>query len=249
MPGNEFETLVFTKEGGIATVLMNRPQVMNAMNHTMFEELVAGFKLCETDIEIRAVILKGTGRAFCTGDDLKSGGAPAYMDEEMAYQGGYLNVVRAIRRLRKPVIASVHGYALAAGLDLALACDLVFAAEDAKLGTAYVQRGFTGGTYLLPQFVGLRKAIEMLFTGEMIDGREAERIGLINRAVPVDQLQALVDEWADRFATAATKAIAYSKMGLYVATRHRTTRKGSRLFWRSVSQNTRDCRVGKWSIK
>ena len=213
-----FETILFEKEDGIATITLNRPQVLNAMNYQMWRELETAVIMCEEDPEVRVVVMKGAGRAFCTGDDFIGGtDVPEWWDAEMVNQTAYFNIIKRLWYLRKPVIGSVHGYALAAGLDMALVSDIVITTKDTKFGAIYATRGFTGATYLLTKFVGLRKALELQLTGEMIDGTEAERIGLVTKAVPADELDATVKELATKFAKAATKAIGYAKRGVHEA--------------------------------
>jgi len=127
---------------------------------------------------------------------------------------GYVRLVKALRELRKPVIASINGYALGAGFDLALACDFRIASENSRFGMPYVLRGLVGGTALLPRYVGIGKATELLFTGEVIDAKEAERLGLVNKVVKAEELEKATEELANKLARAATMAIGLTKRAL-----------------------------------
>ena len=209
-----YETIVYEKQNGIATITLNRPQALNAITYHMIVELIDAMSDAEDDGEVRVVVLKGAGRAFCAGDDIKGMGGPLAgnppFSVRMKY--GYLRVMLALRNIPKPVIASCHGYTLGAGFDFALAADYRLAAEDCKFGAVFVQRGLGGGcTYLLPKMVGLAKASELLLLGDMFDAREAERLGLVNKVVPPDKLEEETLALATRFAKMATRAIGIIK--------------------------------------
>ena len=198
-----YEFLIFEKQGPAATITLNRPESLNALNNQLRVEIVQCIDECGDDDEIRVAVIRGSGRAFCAGDDLRSGGT----NDPPSRRKGPTDVILAVRHLRKPVIAALHGYAFGAGMELAMACDIRIAAEGTQLAEPFVKRGIMYGGYLLPRYVGLGRATEMLFTGEPITAEEAESWGLVNRVVPADKLDATVDEWVQRFATAATMAI------------------------------------------
>ncbi|MFQ5934112.1 MAG: enoyl-CoA hydratase/isomerase family protein [Dehalococcoidia bacterium] len=212
-----YEGIIYQKRDGIATITLNRPDKLNAINFQVIDEMLEAISDTAVDDKARVMVIKGAGRAFSAGDDLKGMGESSRKigKDMVSYQiEGHPRFVKAIRGLMKPVIASVHGYALGAACELVLACDLVIAAEDARLGLPYVQRGIGSGTYTVPLSVGYRKACELLFLGDWISGKEAERIGMINRAVPADQLDAAVKELAGRLAKGATVAIAQMKRAM-----------------------------------
>jgi enoyl-CoA hydratase/carnithine racemase len=214
------KTIIFSKEGNIATITLNRPEVLNALNFRLIDEFVEAIQKVVEDEDIRVLVIGGSGRAFCAGDDLKGmqepGETPPKSKAEMdAYlRRGYVRLIKALRNLEKPVIASINGYALGAGFDLALACDFRIASENSKFGMPFVLRGLVAGTCLLPRFVGIAKATELLFTGEMIDAKEAERLGLVNKVVKVEDLEKVTREFAERFSKAATRAIGLMKRAM-----------------------------------
>jgi 2-(1,2-epoxy-1,2-dihydrophenyl)acetyl-CoA isomerase len=214
----DYETIIFEKEGGVATITMNRPQTLNATNFRMIEEIIHAMSEVAGDDEVRAVVITGAGRGFCSGDDRKGmGPAPGGSMIEGLRQRNH-TLIRAIRNLRKPVIAAVNGNAHGMGSDIMLACDFRIASENAKLGdlrTRYAITIGSGGTYMLPRLVGLAKAIELIFTGEMIDAKEAERIGLVNKTVPADRFKAEVMELANKLAQGPTKVIGIAKAEIY----------------------------------
>jgi enoyl-CoA hydratase/carnithine racemase len=193
---------------------------MNALNFRVIDEFVHAVRKVAEDEAIRVLVIKGVGRAFCAGDDLKGmqepgEPSPKSAPETEAYLWrGYVRLIKALRDLRKPVIASINGYALGAGFDLALACDFRIASENSRFGMPYVLRGLVGGTALLPRYVGIAKATELLFTGEMIDAKEAERWGLVNKVVKAEDLEKATEELANRFANAATMAIGLTKRAI-----------------------------------
>jgi enoyl-CoA hydratase len=181
---------------------LNRPAKLNALNGELVAALVAALDTAEADPEVRVIVLQGAGRAFSSGYDLTEEaegaiGGPVAWREALA-----VDVAATLRFLDspKPVIAQVHGYALAGGLELAMACDLIVAADGTKLGEPEIRYGSAPVTLLMPYLIGQKRTRELLFTGDLIDAAEAERIGLINRVVPADDLAAEVDRLADRLA-------------------------------------------------
>jgi enoyl-CoA hydratase len=176
-----FETIIFEKKRGVAKIILNRPEVLNAMNDVMFREIGQALEDSEEDNTIRVVVITGKGRAFCTGVDLKF--SREKLDSQKAredfYRYGNRVKMRRIVEMSKPVIAAVNGFALAGGFEIMLACDLAIASEDAQIGDQHMIYGFFGAggsPYRLPLLVGMRKAKELIFTGKMISGKEAERI-------------------------------------------------------------------------
>ena len=210
----EFKTILYEKQEGIATITLNRPERLNAINRAVVRDVTAALEDCRTDHKVRAIVLKGAGRAFCAGDDIKGdpnqGWSPPDIQERL--RTGYLKIMQELFSLRKPTIAQIHGYACGAGLDLSLACDFRIIASDARLAAIFVKRGLGGGCcYLLPRYVGLGKATEMLFLGEWMTAEEALRWGIAYRVVPVEELADAVQEFAERLARGPTRSYALIK--------------------------------------
>jgi 2-(1,2-epoxy-1,2-dihydrophenyl)acetyl-CoA isomerase len=190
----------------VGTLTLNRPDKLNAFFGTMRDEIAEGLAGLGDDEDVRAVIVTGTGRAFCAGADvqylaklIESG----EMDEAAALVDAGRRVVRAIRGMPKPVIAALNGPAAGGGANMALACDLRIASERAAVGQTFNRIGLHpdwGGTYLVPRLVGPARAAELFFLGEMVDAREAERIGLVNRVVAHERLMDEARSWAERLA-------------------------------------------------
>jgi enoyl-CoA hydratase len=192
---------------------LNRPAKLNAINAELRDSLGSAIQEAATDPAIRVVVIKGSGRAFCSGYDLSEAAPPdAWGWRELLAED--VAVTLAIWRCPKPVIAQVHGYALAGGLELAMACDLVVAAEDAQLGEPEIRFGSAPVTLLMPFLIGQKKTRELLFTGDLVDGRGAARIGLVNRAVPADRLDAEVELLADKLARVPGDVMAPTKLML-----------------------------------
>lgn len=215
----EFECIVYEKREAIAIITLNRPKVLNAMNKQLWTDFQAALSDVKADPAIKALIITGQGRAFSTGADLKESKTrtiEAYREYLVELQ----EASRQLIRFDKPTIAAINGYALGSGYELALACDIRIAAQDAQIGSpeAKVTSSVTGGAMRLVQdLIGPAKARELLFTGTYITGQEAERIGLVNRSVPS---QVLMDEALKMAATIAENSafsIRMIKKGLRMA--------------------------------
>jgi enoyl-CoA hydratase len=215
----DFECIIYEKSEGVATIKLNRPRVLNAMNKQLWVDFQAALADARADETVKALIITGEGRAFSTGADLKESktrSAEAYRD----YLEELQEASKKIIHFEKPTIAAVNGYALGSGYELALACDIRIAAEDAQIGSpeARVTSSVTGGAMrLIQDLVGPGKAKELLFTAENIDGKEAERIGLVNKAVPADILMQTAREMAARIAANSAFSIKMIKKGLHMA--------------------------------
>lgn len=211
---SSYKFLLFEKENGIATVTLNRPEVYNALNDEITFELQDAFREAAKDDSIRVVILTGQGKAFCAGQDLKassSAGKRSFMD---SLHKRYNPLIRAMRGLPKPVICRLNGVAAGAGCSIALACDMIIAAESATLIEVFINIGLvpdSGSSFFLPRLTGMAKAFELCTMGSRIKADEGVRLGLINRCVPEGQLDAVVKEHADYFSNAPTKAIGLIK--------------------------------------
>jgi len=211
------ETLeVERTDSGIATVTLNRPQKKNAIDDTMWDELLATFRSLAPDTGVRVVVVTGAGGAFCSGADLSSdfAGNAAVAGQQLAFMRRVTDVVLALHRLPKPTIAKVGGVAAGAGANLAFGCDLIVASDEARFTEIFVKRGLSidgGGSWLLPRLIGLHKAKELAFFADIISAKEAEEYGLVNRVVPAAELDAFVDGWASRLAAGAPIALAHTK--------------------------------------
>jgi 2-(1,2-epoxy-1,2-dihydrophenyl)acetyl-CoA isomerase len=220
-----YETLLYDLEQDVATITLNRPAVLNAVSSQMIEELQAVLDIIRDDAAVRAVVLTGAGRGFCSGADLKTrqrvkpSEAPADAGNAGAQRlrRTFNPLILAIRTIEKPFIAAVNGVAAGAGCNLALACDIVLASDTARFGNVFTRIGLIpdcGGHFFLPRLIGFHKAAELMFTGDIIDAHEAERIGLINRVVPDAELAKQTRELAERLARGPTRAIGLCKRTL-----------------------------------
>lgn len=209
---------------GIAWITLDRPDVKNAISPDQRNRVIALLAEASADLGVRAVVLGATGDAFCTGADLRARRDPAPRPADAPERAvgevakmireGAQALVAAVMDCEKPVIAAVGGTAAGIGAHLAFACDLVIAAEGVRFIEVFVRRGLVpdgGGAYLLPRIVGLQKAKELLFFGDDLSATDAAALGLVNKVVAADQLDATVDEWAGRLAVAPTRALALTK--------------------------------------
>jgi enoyl-CoA hydratase len=215
----DFECIIYEKEEGIAIIKLNRTKVLNAMNKQLWLDFQVALEDVKSDPEIKALIVTGEGRAFSTGADLKES-KDRSIEDYRDYLVELQEATRKIIRFEKPIIAAINGYALGSGYELALACDIRIAAEDAQIGSpeARVTSSVTGGAMRLVQdLIGPGKAKELLFTAEYIDGKEAERIGLVNKAVPLEQLMEEAKEMASKIAKNSSFSIKMIKTGLNMA--------------------------------
>ena len=206
----------------IATVTLDRPQVKNALNRELYGRLEQAFHDAHNDPEVRCVVLTGEGSAFCSGDDVREimlapnvGGEPPVRTRDPKPRP--TPAAMAVLECDKPVIAAVNGAAVGWGMDLTLFCDIRIASDRAKFGELFIKRGLVsdiGGLWRLPQIVGPSKAAELLFTGDIIDAAEAERIGLVSRVVPHDELMPAAMEMARKIAANPPIAMRFMKQGL-----------------------------------
>lgn len=215
-----FPVLVRTS-GPIATIILNRPQRLNAVSLDLYREFLRQMDHAEANEAIRVIILTGEGRAFCVGADLKDHGSANRTEaEKRSYTETAQEVCTRIQHSPKPVICMVRGYALGAGAEMALSSDFVLMEETAQIGFPEISIGtYIGGglSFLLPQLVGLPKAKELLFLGERIDGRTAASIGLIYRSAPPNMLAPAVESLADRLSGLAPIPLAIIKQRLRTA--------------------------------
>ncbi len=205
------ETIDVTRtEAGLVTVTLDRPEKRNAINVAMWDELEATFHEISRSRTDRVVVVTGAGGAFCSGQDLSAVGTGS-MYYTMRRIG---EIALSLHRLPQPTIAKVVGVAAGAGLNLALGCDLIVAADDARFSEVFSRRGLSidfGGSWLLPRLIGLHRAKELAFFAEIIDAAEAKELGLVNRVVPREEIDAFVDDWAAKLLAGPPIALAQTK--------------------------------------
>ncbi|MBD0371153.1 MAG: enoyl-CoA hydratase family protein [Pyrinomonadaceae bacterium] len=212
------KSFLFEVRDGVGWITLNRPERLNALTFEVYRELTDAFAALRTEDEVRAVVITGAGRAFCSGGDVREIIGPLFeRDTEglLEFTRMTCELVRNIRALLKPVIASLNGTTAGAGACIALASDIRIASEAAKIAFLFVRVGLSGAdmgaAYLLPRVVGLAKATELLYTGDFIEAREAERIGLYNRVVSSEELSNSTTELAVRLARGPGFALAMTK--------------------------------------
>lgn len=210
-----FSTILVEKSEQIAVLTLNRPEARNALDLVMREEIGTVLDDAEADETVRVLVMTGAGEHFCAGGDVKSMKAQRHTAAEGRARVDSLN--RMVRRLvdfPKPTLAMVDGFAVGAGFNLALCCDLIVASDRARFGALFARIGLIpdgGGTYFLPRLVGLAKAKELVFTADVIDAEEARRLGVVNRVVPAGELRRATLELARRIATGPPKVLALAK--------------------------------------
>jgi enoyl-CoA hydratase/carnithine racemase len=209
----DFEKIIFEKKGRVAFVRINNQEKRNALDMVVRRELGDAIEIADKDEEIKVIVITGEGKSFCAGGDIKD-----WRDFDVIEGRERIKAIqRPIEKIvksEKPVIAMVRGHAVGAGLSLILACDMVIASEDARFGAPFVRMGLVpdaGGLFFLPRTVGIFKAKELFFTGEMIDVKEAQRIGIVNRVVPGDSLEDEVMKLAVKIADGPSVAIGMMK--------------------------------------
>ena len=211
-------TFLYEQSDGIATITLNRPERLNAITFDVYHELTDFLTKLRDEEDVRVVIITGAGRAFCSGGDVRDIiGALQGRDAEGLLEFTRLtcDLIRNMRALPKPIIASLNGITAGAGACIALAADIRIAAEEAKIAFVFVKVGLAGtdmgATYLLPRVVGLAKATELLMTGDFIEAPEAERIGLYNRVVPRAELESATRQFAEKLANGPALGVAKTK--------------------------------------
>ncbi len=220
----EFKDIIYEKDGGFATIYFNRPERLNALGGNMQEDTVRAIKDARDDRSVRVIIITGKGRAFCSGGDvrdLSSSRERADDDGPFERRRGFvegMNLPLFLRSIEKPVIAAVNGAAVGAGCDFAMGSDIRIAGESARFGEVFARIGLfpgTGGTYLAPRIVGTAKALELIWSGDIIDAHEALRIGLVTAVVPDDRLLEETRRFCQRFVDGPPLAISLAKSAVY----------------------------------
>ena len=214
----DYQNIIWDQQEGVGIITLNRPDALNALNHAHLVELNHAVERAEFDPGVRSLVITGAGRGFSAGADVKEWGAGAGDDEPAA---GWVDLAHAliarIYRMPKPIVAAVNGVAVGAGCDIALASDLRVASTSARFGQAYIRVGYcpdAGGSYLLPRLIGEARAMEMIYTGRIIDADEAHRIGLLNDLVEPEELMPSALDLAGRLAKGPTIAIGLSKQNI-----------------------------------
>jgi enoyl-CoA hydratase len=213
----EYKNIIVKHEGAVAIITLNRPKALNALNSELLQELVAALEAIDSDDQLHVTVLTGSERAFAAGADIREMAPKSYM--EMYRENFFAGAADRIAAMRKPIIAAVAGYALGGGCELAMLCDFVIAADNAKFGQPEINIGVMpgiGGTQRLTRYVGKSKAMEMCLTGRNMDAAEAERAGLVSRVVPVGDLLAE--------ATKAAQTIAEQSMPVVMMTKEAINR-------------------------
>jgi enoyl-CoA hydratase len=201
----------------IGYVTLNRPDKLNALNMELRRELSAALAKADADEATSVVVLRGNGRAFCVGYDLGGGGNEAWRRDALKFHqrlSASLVLELAPWYMRKPVIASVQGYALGAGCELAMFCDLTIAADDTRFGEPETRHSQAGPGFVMPWIIGFKKARELLYLGDMIDAQTALDLGMVNRVVPRENLAEATEKFARRLALIAPEALAATKLAI-----------------------------------
>ena len=210
-----YNSLLYTIADSVCTMTLNRPDVYNAFNEELSAEFIDALKKTAKDDSIRAVVITGAGKAFCSGQDLqdvkKADGNRSLGDSVLRR---YNPMILGVREMPKPVICRLNGVAAGAGASLAMACDIIVAVETASLVQAFATIGLvldSGSSFFLPRLIGYNKAFEFATLGSKVSAAEAHKLGIINKIVPAEELDAAVKEFADRYASAAPRAMAMIK--------------------------------------
>jgi enoyl-CoA hydratase/carnithine racemase len=217
------DELLFTIDDGIATIRLNRPERLNAFTAPMLDAWAEAIESSKRDPRVRVVVLTGTGRGFCSGGDVRAMGerhqhGESAFERKTSVHERIHRIPRLLEDFDKPYIVAINGVATGAGLDMALMGDIRFAAQSARMAETYIRVGLIagdGGTWFLPRLVGTAKALELLWTGEFVDAAEAERIGLVNKAVPDEQLMDHTYAFARKLAAQPALTLRLMKRSVY----------------------------------
>ena len=207
-----YENIIFEKEENIAVITFNRPEAMNALNNQTRAEFRAAIDDVAQDDSIKVLILTGSGKAFVAGSDIKEFNATTPFAAHNIMRLGEM-----VEKLEKPVIAAVNGFCLGGGNEIAMGCDIIIASEKAKFGQTEINIGIIpggGGTQRLPRLIGVCRAKELIYTGDIIRAEEAERLGLVNRVVPMDELMPAAKELAKKIAAKSAAALKLAKTAI-----------------------------------
>lgn len=210
-------TLIQEFKNGVCTLTMNRPQVFNSFNKEMAMALQKALDDCEKDKSVRAIVIKGEGKAFCAGQDLAEATDPNGPEMQSIVRDHYNPIIERIRKIEKPIIAGVNGVAAGAGANIALACDLTIAKESASFIQAFSKIGLipdSGGTFFLPRLVGMQKAMALMMTGEKVSANDAAAMNMIYKAVPDDSFDDELTKLAENMASMPTYGLGLTKRAM-----------------------------------
>jgi len=199
-------------DSGVCTITLNRPNKLNALRFPTIEEILDVFESIRKNESIRAIVFNGSGRAFCSGDDLESMGEFSPLDPKFSLP--HHKLIYLIREIQVPVIALLHGYCLGAGFELALACDFRLAADNLEMGDHRITRAICmlhGASWFLPRLIGFARATDIVYTGRHLDAKEALKIGLVNNVYPLDEFNEKSKEFIEKVAQIPTRCFGYNK--------------------------------------
>ena len=220
IPKKQFETVLVSREEGVTTITLNRPKVFNAMSPQLGIDLDEAVEIVSKDEETKVVIVTGAGKAFCAGGDVEEDVSKVGQQTPFEYRKYVTEMLGGLRRIywiEKPVIAAINGAAIGGGCDLAMACDIRIASDKARFGAGYITMGLVselGGNYSLPRLIGLGKAKLLAFTGDIIDAKRAEEIGLVDQVVESSEFDVRVKELAEKLAKGPTVAMVMYKLAM-----------------------------------
>jgi len=247
-----YKCLLFELKDGIATLTLNRPERLNALGDTLRDDLHDAILKCGENAEVRVIVITGAGKGFCSGGDVKAmneakeGRRERPLGEKIAPNRDL--TLLAMRDAPQPIIAAINGAAAGAGMNLALGCDIRIASTAARFSQAFVRRGLHpdwGGTYFLPRVVGMAKAAELIFTGDLIDAQEALRLGIVSQVVAPEELMSTAYQLARRIAAGPPVAIRLAKRSLYDnAERDLKSSLERETFSQNIASETEDAREG-----
>ena len=231
-----YENVIVEKRGRVGLITLNRPKALNALSDALISDLNQALEALDADDDVGCIVLTGSEKAFAAGADIKEMSEKSFMD---AFRGNFIESWQRLTLARKPVIAAVSGYALGGGCEIAMMCDFIIAAENARFGQPEITIGTipgSGGTQRLTRFVGKSKAMEMCLTGRMMDAQEAERAGLVSRIVPTAELLDEAIKVADRIASMSLPMVMMAKEAVNRA--YETTLAEGVLFERRLFHST-----------
>jgi len=212
-----YQNVIVERQDHIGGITLNRPDALNTLTTQLVKDINDALLELEADSDVRVIIIKGAGRAFCAGADIREFPDKSVTAMEMRSHASLDQFLKTITEITKPVIAQVHGHATAGGCGLVAACDLVVASDDTRFGTTAINVGLfcTTPSAALSRCVGRKKSLEMLLTGDLIDAQEAYRVGLVNKVVPKDELEQATMELAQKIASKSPTAIQIGKRAFY----------------------------------
>lgn len=209
-----YETILYQKNSDLLTIMLNRPNVLNAMNALMKDEIKDAIEKASSDNDIRCLIITGSGRSFCVGNDMKGGGGAKSLDDQRKRYKQEVIFGFVFWDCPKPIIAAVNGHCLGTGCEMALACDVTIAAESATFGLPEVRHSAGANVLIEPWTIGIKRTKELLFTGDSISAQQAEKWGMVNRVVPDEKLMEQTYKLARKISAVPAYSVQISKLGV-----------------------------------